>query len=215
MNRVPDPILAMIFGHNLDYYTYSLVCKHWKAVLERFPAEVWRRKIEEALKSINFKFKEFIFIDHPMFKAFNLRPKLKYFVAWIYDISKIQKSNSFIILGRIRYGPDDEIMLKKVDKAHDDLYIHIFRGKYCLVMLEFPIGSKVVEVFQYNYLNQYMWSGRVIDTRKEDECIVIPDGPGTATVDGTIYRDVFAFFGCLNGDEDSYPSMTKKLKRDE
>ena len=218
MNRVPDPILAMIFGHNLDYYSYSLVCKRWKAVLDRFPAEVWRRKIAETLKAWNFKFKEFIFIDHPMFKAFHLKPKLKYFVGWIYSIRKVKiqeatlMTPSFIKLGKMQYGPDDEITLREVDKNLDDLYVHIFRGNYCM-RIENSFMSKLVEVFQYNYLNQYIWSGRVIDTRKEeDELMAIPHGPGTATVNGTIYRNVYAFLGCLDGDEDSYPNMTKKLK---
>ena len=209
MNRVPDPILAIIFGHNLDYHTYSLVCKRWKAVLERFPAEVWRRKIAEALKSINYKFKEFIFIDHPMFKAFGLKPTLKYFVEWIFDRSKVISNVLCIQLGNMRYHRLFEITLDKID---DDVFVVVYNGMYLLCSSVEWRRRKAIAAFQFNYLDQYTWSGPVVDAQDELEYLLIPHGVGTAVVDGKIYRNVDAFLGCLGGNKSSYPNMTKKLK---
>ena len=209
MNRVPDPILAMIFGHNLDYHTYSLVCKRWKAVLERFPTEVWRRKIAEALKSINYKFKEFIFIDHPMFKAFNLKPTLKYFVEWIFDRSKVISNDLSIQLGCIRYHHLFQITLDKI--GDDNVFVDIYNGNHLLYSV--AEWGKVIAAFEFNYLDQYTWSGPVVDAQDELEYLLIPHGVGTAVVDGKIYRNVDAFLGCLGGNKSSYPKMTKKIKK--
>lgn len=99
------PLWATIFSHNLNYFTYSLVCKGWRDILVKYPEIVWTKKVQEVLRRYDCPkhLVDAFFVPSLLVKITSLESV----VGWIYkkDLT-VHKSNKyhFLVSTRISNG---------------------------------------------------------------------------------------------------------------